>query len=327
MKKILPIKRTRDNDLKFKNKRSFIYLSLISFFLFFLFVSLSYAQIRPPYGGGLGSRVAGTVGEYYLNITGFSSPFSSISLYIDNVFIRGTVADENGNFSISQVLIKLGLSKFCLRAIDAKQLGQSESCINFPPASGSFEKKNIFLPPTLALSKSQIPEGSSTLAYGYTMPGAEVTLYLSSGEKLTAKADSSGYFEFVLKDLKAGKYTVYATARYNNIDSLAPSKKLYLTVLSQAGQVVEKVGNFWDLLWKLLTSWGLGPLWIAIPIIILIIILILKLLPHRLLALPHLKFIFPFKIPGMFYNPTLAYWFDLLKPRKKSLHHKYFMGY
>ncbi len=327
MKKILPIKRIKVNDLKFKNKRSFFYLSFISFFLFFLFVSLSYAQIRPPYGGGLGSRVAGTVGEYYLNITGFSSPFSSISLYIDNVFIRGTVADEKGNFSISQVLIKLGLSKFCLKAIDARQLGESESCISFPPASGTFEKKNIFLPPTLALSKTRIPEGSSTLAYGYTMPGAEVTLYLSSGDKLIIKADSSGYFEFVLKDLKAGKYTVYATAKYNNIDSLQPSKKLELTVLSEAGQVVEKVGNFWDLLWKLLTSWGLGPLWIAIPIIILIIILILKLFPRRLLALPHLKFPLLSMLPGIFYNPTIAHWFDLLKPKRKSLHHKWFVGY
>jgi hypothetical protein len=310
MKKILPI--------------------ILGLILFLSLVGIINAQIKPPYGGGLGSKVAGTVGEYYLNIKGYASPFSSISLYIDNIFIRGTVADEKGNFSISQVLIKLGLSKFCLKATDAKQLGDSESCISFPPTTGSFEKKDIFLPPTLALSKNQIPEGSSTTAYGYTMPGADVTLHLSNGNTLTTKADLSGYFEFILKDLKAGKYTVYATAKYNNIDSLAPSKKLDLTVLSKTGQAIEKVGNFWDWLWKLFTSWGLGPLWIAIPIIILIIILILKLLPKHLFALPHIKLLARLPLPnltGIFYNPTIAYWFDLLRRKRKPLHHKYFMRY
>lgn len=310
MKKILPI--------------------ILGLILFISLTSFLNAQIKPPFGGGLGSKVSGTVGEYYLNISGFSSPFSSISLYIDNIFIRGTVADEKGNFSISQVLIKLGLSNFCLKATDAKQLGSSDSCISFPPTTGSYEKNNIFLPPTLALSKNQIPEGSSTTAYGYTMPGAEVTLHLSDESTLTTKADSSGYFEFILKDLKAGKYTVYATAKYNNIDSLAPSKKLDLTVLSKTGQAIAKVGNFWDLLWKLLTSWGLGPLWIAIPIIILIIILILKLLPRRMFSLPHIKLLWSLpllKFTGIFYNPTLAYWFDLLRRKRKPLHHKYFMGY
>lgn len=293
---------------------------ILGFIILLSLIGFVNAQIRPPYGGGLGSKVAGTVGEFYLNITGFASPFSSISLYIDNVFIRATVADENGNFSISQVLIKNGLSKFCLKTIDAKQLGSSESCISFPPSSGSLEKKDIFLPPTLALLKNQIPEGSSTIAYGYTMPGAKVTLHLSNGNKLTTKADSSGYFEFILKNLKAGKYTLYATAKYKNIDSLAPSKKLDLTVLSKTGQAIVKVGNFWDWLWKLLTSWGLGPLWLAIPIIILIIILILKLLPRRIS-------LWPVRFTGIFYNPTFVYFFDLLRRRKKPLHHKWMVGY
>jgi hypothetical protein len=158
------------------------------------------------------------------------------------------------------------------------------------------------------------------------MPGADVTLILSNGNEFITRADSSGYFEFTLKNLKAGKYTLYATAKYKNIDSLTPSKKLDLIVLSKTGQVITKIGNFWDWLWKLFTSWGLGPLWIVIPIIILIIILILKLLPRRLLALPHLK-LPPVKLPGIFYNPTLARFFDSLLRRKKYLHHKWWVGY
>lgn len=292
---------------------------LISLILNLITTSVQ-AQIKPPYGGGLGSKVSATVGEYYLTITGYTSPFASVSLYIDNIFIRSSVADEKGNFSLSQVLIKPGLTKFCLKTADAKQLGESESCITVPPTNGSLEKNDIFLPPTLALSKNQIPEGSNTIAYGYTKPGADVILVISNGVKLTTKADSTGYFEFILKDYKAGKYTLYATAKYNNIDALAPSNTAALNVLSKTGQTIVKIGNFWDWLWKLFTSWGFGPLWLAIPIIILIIILILKLLPRKIWHLPG-------KFTGIFYNPKIAHFFHFLPAKKRYLHHKWFIGY
>lgn len=304
---------------------SILFLLLTSYFLLLTSAPSAHAQIRPPYGGGLGSRVTATVGEYYLNLSGYTSPFASVSLYIDNIFIRGTIADEKGNFSISQVLIKLGLSKFCLKTSDVKHLGESDSCITIAPISGSFEKQDIFLSPTLGLSKNKIPENSSTIAYGYTKPGADVTLYLSNGNKYNTKADSTGYFEFILKNLKAGKYAVYATAKYKDIEALGPSKTLELNVLSKTGQTVSRIGDFWNWLLKLLTSWSLGPLWLAIPIIILIIILILKLLPKRLWVFPHLRF-WP-KFTGIFYNPKLVSFFDLLAHKKKHLHHKWFMGY
>lgn len=307
MKKILPI--------------------ILGLILFVSFVNSVSAQIRPPFGGGLGSKVSATVGEYYLSVTGFTSPFASVSLYIDNIFIRSTLANEKGDFSISQVLIKLGLSKFCLKTADAKHLGESESCITIPAAKGSFAKRDIFLPPTLALSKNQIPENSSAIAYGYTKPGAEVTLVLSNGNKLNTKADATGYFQFILKNLKAGKYTLYATAKYNNIEAVGPSKSLSLNVLSKAGEVAESVGDFWKKLWKLLTSWGLGPLWIAIPIVILIIILILKLWPRQTWLRPHQISLRPVRFTGIFYSPKIARLFDVLRRRKRHLHHKWFIGY
>ena len=311
--------------MRFNSKVKILLSKFLIFYLLFLILSASVAlaQIMPPFGGGLGSKVTGTVGEHYLTLTGYTSPFASVSLYIDNIFIRGTVANEKGDFSISQVLIKLGLTKFCLKTADAKHLGESESCITIPAASGSLEKNDIFLPPTLALSKNKIAEGTSAIAYGYTKPGADVTLVLNNGQKLMAKADATGYFQFTLNNLKAGKYTLYATAKYNNIEALNPSKSLSLNVLSKTGQTVAKIGDFWNWLWNLFTSWGLGILWLAIPIIILIIILLLKLLPNKFWSF--IKW--PFKLPGLFYNPQLAHLFDLLRRKKRTLHHKWFVGY
>ena len=95
MKKILPL--------------LFFLLSLYTFYLILNTTSVL-AQIRPPFGGGLGSKVSAKVGDFYLNLSGYVSPFSSIILTSDGVFIRATTADQYGNFSISEVLIKSGFS-------------------------------------------------------------------------------------------------------------------------------------------------------------------------------------------------------------------------
>ena len=290
------------------------FLSILLVFIIFLEFNLSaFSQIKPPFGGGLGSKVSATVGEYYLNLSGYISPFAQVILTVDGIFIRATTADQNGNFNISQVLIKKGFSHFCLEAIDAKNLGKSYTCFSIPPAEGSVTMKDIFLPPTLALVKNSIPERQSTKAYGYTMPGAKVTLYLSNNTTLTAIADENGYYEFILKNLKAGKYTIYARANYKGIESLAPSRKLDLTVLSKTGQLIVTSQSLWDKFLRFLTSLSLGPLWLVIPIIILIIILIFKLWPG--------------KFTSVFKPRKFPLFIPLFKRNKHVLHHNWWVGY
>ena len=159
--------------------------------------------------------------------------------------------------------------------------------------------RNIFLSPTLGLSRNEIAEGSSAKAYGYSMPGALVTLYVN-GKLLTTYADKTGYYEFTVKGLKAGQYSIYARAELNHKKSLEPTKKLQLKSLSVAGQAGSALKNWWDQLLKFLTNLALGPLWLLIPIIILIIILLVKLWP------------------GGFRNPL---------KNQHPLHHKWWMGY
>lgn len=290
------------------------YLPILLALVIFSEITLStFAQIVPPIGGALNSTVSAQVGEFYLNLSGWISPFASVVLYSDGIFLRATVADQYGNFSISGVLIKSGFSSFCLDAIDFRRIGESYTCFNIPPATGSVTMTDIFLPPTLALQKNEIAEGSSTLAFGYTMPGALVTLYLSNGEKLTTYADSTGFYEFVIKDLKAGTYSVYARAVYKNKQSLSPTKKLQLKSLSWWEQFLAFLKDLWNKILKFLTNLALGPLWLAIPSIILIIILILKIWPE--------KFTF------IYTNKVIVFFTELLRKPKKNLHHSWWMGY
>ena len=150
--------------------------------------------------------------------------------------------------------------------------------------------KDIFLPPTLGLSRTTVNVGGSATAFGYTMPGAIVTLHINN-QTLTATADASGYYEFKLDNLKVGVYSLYSTGNYQQKESLTPSKKLQLEAVSKPQQVtnaLKKAGRqVVNQIAKVLKNWLWNPLWLAIPIVILIIILIRKLWGH--------KFATPFK--------------------------------
>src|ERR1035437_2496034 len=253
------------------------------------------------------------VGKFYLNLSGYISPYASVVLTIDGIFARATVADAGGNFSISGVLIKEGFSHFCLEAVDFKRLGDSYTCFDIPSAKGDVTMKEIFLPPTLGLSKNVIAEGGETLAFGYTMPGAQVTLYLSNGQKLTTFADETGYYVFHIKNLKAGKYSLYARAIYNHKESLAPTRTVQLRSLSWWEQFIAFIQSILKNIQKFFSSWALGPLWIGLPIIILIIILILKLWPE--------KFTF------IYQSRLIIFFTRAFRSPKKPLHHAWWMGY
>jgi hypothetical protein len=282
--------------------------------LLLLLISLIFnLKSTPVVQAGFQVPAQAQVGKFYLNLSGYISPYASVVLTIDGIFVRATVADAGGNFSISGVLIKEGFSHFCLEAVDFKRLGDSYTCFDIPPAKGDVTMKEIFLPPTLGLSKNVIAEGGETLAFGYTMPGAQVTLYLSNGQKLTTFADETGYYVFHIKNLKAGKYSLYARAIYNHKESLAPTRTVQLRSLSWWEQFIAFIQSILKNIQKFFSSWALGPLWIGLPIIILIIILILKLWPE--------KFTF------IYQSRLIIFFTRAFRRPKKPLHHAWWMGY
>lgn len=248
------------------------------------------------------------IGEFYLDLSGYASPFASVILTSNGVFYRSTVADQNGFWAIHDILVNRNFSDFCLEHIDYKNIGDSTTCLTIPPVNGNVVKKDIFLPPTIGLQRSQIRAGGNGVVFGYTMPGATVTIHLQNGKTYQVTADEHGYYELTLKNLAAGTYQLFATAHYNGRESLSPSKTVTLTALSWWDQILLWLKEFFTWLWKILTGLGLGPLWLILPLIPLIIFLLLKLWPERFTFI---------------YNNEMYMFFH---PRKK-LHHSWFVGY
>lgn len=257
-----------------KIQKSIFYFLLLLLPFTFLLLPLHKAN------ASLDTAVEADVGEFYLNLSGYISPFASIVLNSNGIFMRATVSDRGGNFSISQVRIRKGFSAFCLDAVDYKRLGESVTCLKVPPATASIDKKEIFLPPTIGLSRAIIAEGQQVLVFGYSMPGAKVMVHVND-QVLSTTTDASGYYEIKLTNVKAGTYLLYSTAVYKEKPSLAPSKKLELKALNLWERIIQWIRDFIHKIIVWLSSIGLGILWLAIPILILILILLYKLWPER----------------------------------------------
>lgn len=252
--------------------------------------------------------VSAHVGEFRLNINGLASPFASIVLTSNGVFYRSTTADGNGVWEIDDISINKGFSKFCLEHIDFRNLGSSTSCFNVSPAQDDITKRDIFLPPTIALQRSTITAGGSAVVFGYSMPHAKVTVHVKDGNTYEVLADEHGYYELTIKNMPAGTYELYATAVYNGKSSELPTTTVVLTALTWWQQLLEWLKQLFRWLWDLLTGLGLGPLWLILPLIPLLIYLIVKIWPEKF------TFVYDSEIYMLFH------------PRKK-LHHAWFVGY
>ncbi len=267
------------STLKLVNK----YLVFLSFLVVFLIGSQSSA-----FAATKGSTdVQARVGEYYLDLSGFASPYASIVLTTNGQFLRSATADEKGNFFISQVSIPEGFSDFCLESVDFKRVGDSSACFTIPPAKGSVTKKDIFLPPTIGVSGKKLLPNSSIFAFGYTMPGAEVSLHIGD-EILTGTADSEGYYKIEITDLAPGSYRIFATASLNGQESEKPTNTILIQSLSATGAVTQNIADklrnliqFFTSIFELLMKY----IWIVFPVLILIIILISKKLRDRVKGL------------------------------------------
>lgn len=260
--------------------------------------------------GSLHTKVKATVGEYYLDLSGFASPYASIILTVNGTVYRTSVADDKGNFSITGVLIRKGFSSFCLEHLDFKRIGESEACFSVPPATGSISKKDVFLPPTIGLERTEIAAGSNAVVFGYTMPGSTVTIHSKDGKTYMVQADNTGYYTLTLKNLPAGTYELYATAVYHQQPSEVPSKTVKLVALSWWQQFLLWLKKLITAIIDRFTGLGLGPLWLVFPLIPIITWLILRIWPERFTIITDSR-----------------YFSFLFGRKKKKLHHAWFMGY
>ncbi|HEV2339977.1 MAG TPA: hypothetical protein VGT05_04445 [Patescibacteria group bacterium] len=258
------------------------------------------------------TQVSAIIGSFYINIYGYIARFASISLiYNDNV-LASTVSDANGYFSFLNLVVGKGFNKLCFDAVDVKRLGESQSCFDIQPVMVSRDIRDLYLPPTIGVYRTQINAGSNAIIFGYSMSGARVTIHINNGKTYTVIADNTGYYEIHVLLAKAGIYQFFADAVYQSKKSQEPLNKATILVLGVQEQVRNSLNDLLKKLIGLLTTWWFIFLLLIIAIFILILILWKK-FNEKTTGFPN-----PAKEDKQFFDRFF---------RNKKLHHAWFVGY
>lgn len=292
----------RLHRLASKKLKSFPIIIVFGLFFVLLISQVFGATLFPQFSQSKSTVVTATVGTYHLTVNGYQSPYASIILKTQiGVFLASTTADANGYFSISNILINSSVLTYCFQAVDFKRIGLSEACITLDgPINSDITRTDIFLPPTIGLSKKQINAGQDAVIYGYSMPGATVYLYIE-GEIVTLTADDTGFYTYTYKNVPEGVFRITTSAELNDKKSLDPTNEVILESLS-VGQQITNTGKK-----------AIENVKKAVPF---------NLLPFLLIALGFLV-----AIGFLLYKLKLRIWvifIDFLRRRKK-MHHDWFL--
>lgn len=169
--------------------RIFLFVfSVVSLLIFKPNISYAQTTLIPENAKSGSAVVTASVGDKYLNVNGYQSPNASIVIQTSSgIFLESTTADGNGYFSITNILITDDFPGFCFTAIDFRRIGESESCVDITEVvTESQTYSDIFLPPTIGLSRKLIAAGEDAQIFGYSMPQAQVDIEFE-GESVTLR--------------------------------------------------------------------------------------------------------------------------------------------
>lgn len=301
--------------------RRFQQVSIFALFFFAatVFSRHAFAQVATQSGK---TTIKVTVAGATLSVSGYIAPYASVVMTVDNNIIGSVVADAQGNFSFSNITVPQTTSTVCFTAEDFKQLGTSEACISVKQIDGVISVSNVFIPPTLGVQRTDVQVGNDAVAFGYGMPGAQITVHLNSGIGCTTTAESTGYYQCNIVIQTVGSNTLYADATLNGKPSEQQLKKVLIQGLTYVKPTPGPTLGF--LLSPTPAIPGLPalaalPWWIwvllALIAIILIIILLRKFRPEAVPAVG---------VPAV-PKINLLHAFDKLF-RSRKLHHAWMKG-
>lgn len=283
--------------------RLFLWLKIFLVISFFSLIQPAHAQttLFPEKSQSGSAVVTATVGQFYLSIEGYQSPNASVVIQtLAEIFLNSTTADGNGYFTIPNTLITDDFPGFCFVAIDFRRIGESKSCVEIEDVITENQVySDIFLPPTIGLSRKLITAGEDAQVFGYSMPFAQVDIDFD-GETITMQADETGYYEYIFEDAPAGVYTFSSRAKLEGVDSLEPRNKAVLEVVTIQDQIRDDITGFVEDIEQRFPG--------AILLFSLLILLIALLIALLLKTKP--RFLYTF--------------FDFFK-RRYPMHHDYFL--
>lgn len=154
-----------------------------------------------------------TVPPASLEVSGYASPGSLITIYDASVPVGTVVSNASGNFIKNISTIASGLHTISVSQKDVLGVESSvvSRLINIPPQQTT--QLEFVIPPTIGLSPSKTTVGGIITISGYAYPGSEVSLFLDNSVNAQQKviAGSNGFYIFKINTsgYTSGKHIVY----------------------------------------------------------------------------------------------------------------------
>lgn len=203
-------------------KRTVFSLLIVTVSVLFFSVKIQAADVT----------VSGTVPNATVTFSGFAPPSSTITIKEGVTTIGTTVTNASGSFS-KVVISTPGSHDFSLTLTDTS--GRTTPATTFSGVvvvnQADTPITNIHMPPTIALSKSTILTGESTLVYGQGAPSSTVRVYLNGSQKFSGTIGGSGSWQFTLSSgYNTGSNTIYAKLTRSGLTDSVNSFTKTLTV-------------------------------------------------------------------------------------------------
>ena len=191
--------------------------------------------ITPPSGGGGGTTP--TTGN--LKMIGKAYPNAFITI-LKNGQVAGTdTADNSGDFEITiKSVLANKIYDFGIFARDSFGLLSLTSTYNLSINTNQItEVNNIYIPPTIALSKKTISQGDSLTVYGSAYADSLVVNFISPSFKATSlNSDDTGHwtYSFDSADYAAGEYFTKAKTIFMGGEQSEYSEELRFRIIKKS---------------------------------------------------------------------------------------------
>ena len=161
-----------------------------------------------------------------VNFSGFSSPFARIHIVQNGKTIATTLADSNAHFEFSLSGLVNNVYLFSIYSEDSND--RKSSFLSLPiyiKTSATINIDNIYLPPTIDISKTEVKRGNSIYIFGKSIPNSLVTISLNNYNSeyiYKVTSDDKGIYFYNLNTfgLNNGNYNIKSKYNFNNKESL-----------------------------------------------------------------------------------------------------------
>jgi hypothetical protein len=175
---------------------------------------------QPPGGGGGGGGGIPSVVTAAI-FRGKAYPGSDVTLLKDAQVAASVKSGPDANFKISLTNLTAGMYTFGIWAEDSRGNRSITHTFSIALTSGATNIiSGIFLPPTIAIDKSEVKKGDVLTIFGQSAPQAQVSVFINSDSDIIKKigADISGLwlYKFDTSEIDFGDHSTRARAAKDN---------------------------------------------------------------------------------------------------------------